>query len=418
MAEDRPLLADGDEEEDSEHRELILNLQQQPTVDHNDGGFSQVELEDWVSDGKSQQLLVTAHEIQQLEQQARAGGGQPRQLPVTADTPQAATASAAEKDIAKLRWTEGNKAPEKMRRGAAVVHGDTAYFNSSGSHKIYSYQIVSGEEQWSRLPDSPYKFFSLAVVDGHVTSVGGAKSGLFSDTSVNTLLSLTGEGERNRQWSEVFPAMPTARAFSAAVTTDDILVVAGGGDSNWKLNTVEVMNVNTKQWTTANPLPQRLTSLSGTVCGDQLYLGGFFYDFKVGIAEFCAARSVLTCPISSLVAPPSLNPTENQSPILPAADQRQESSWRVLPNLPVSCSTLTSLGGHVLAVGGEVEGTYSADVHRYDSRTDKWNVMSRMKNERSLCLAAVLPGERLVVVGGLNFSWLRGITRLDSVEIS
>ena len=413
MAEDRPLLADCDEEEG---RELILNLQQQPTVDHNDGGFSQVELEDWVSDDKSQ-LLVTAHESQQLEQQERTIGGQPQQLPVTADTPQAATASAVEKDITNLTWREGKKAPGKMRRGAAVVYGDRAYFNSSGSHKIYSYQIVSGEEQWSRLPDSPYKFFSLAVVDGLLTSVGGAKSGLFSDKTVNTLLSLTG-GERNRQWSEVFPAMPTARAFSAAVTTDEVLVVAGGGDSDRKLDTVEVMNVNTKQWTTANPLPQRLTSLSGTVCGDQLYLGGFFYDFKVGIAEFCAARSVLTCALSSLVALPSLNPTENQSPVLPAADQRQESSWRVLPNLPVSCSTLTSLGGHMLAVGGEVEGTYSADVYGYDSRADKWNVVSRMKSERSLCLAAVLPGERLMVVGGLNFSWVRGITRIDSVEIS
>ena len=125
------------------------------------------------------QQTISAHErkIQQLEQQEGATGGQPRQLPVTADTPQVATASAAQKDIAKLKWREGKKAPEKMTRGAAVAHGNTAYFNPDDSHKVYSYQIMSGAEQWSSLPDNPYETFSLAVIDSLLTSVGGHKLG-------------------------------------------------------------------------------------------------------------------------------------------------------------------------------------------------------------------------------------------------
>ena len=40
------------------------------------------------------------------------------------------------------------------------------------------------------------------------------------------------------------------------------------------VDSVEVMNTNTTQWTSVCPLPQRCLSLSATICGDKLYLGG------------------------------------------------------------------------------------------------------------------------------------------------
>ena len=85
--------------------------------------------------------------------------------------------------------------------------------------------------------------------------------------------SLTGEGER-KKWSEIFPPMPTPGQTATCVTTEPALVVAGGLADGGRLDTVEVMNIDTKQWTTVSPLPQELTSLSATVCGDTLYLAG------------------------------------------------------------------------------------------------------------------------------------------------
>ena len=64
-----------------------------------------------------------------------------------------------------------------------VVHENTAYFRSWGSHKVYSYQIIGEEEQWSQLPDNDNWNCGLAVIDGLVTSVGGYKNGY-----TNTLL--------------------------------------------------------------------------------------------------------------------------------------------------------------------------------------------------------------------------------------
>ena len=62
-----------------------------------------------------------------------------------------------------------------------------------------------------------------AVINGFLTSVGGRTD--FDYT--NTLLSLTGEGER-KQWSEIFPPMPTPRSHVACVSTERTLIVAGG----------------------------------------------------------------------------------------------------------------------------------------------------------------------------------------------
>ena len=75
--------------------------------------------------------------------------------------------------------------------------------------------------------------------------------------------------------------------------------------------------------------------------------------------------------------------------------------WRYAQDLPVTESTLITLGGHLLAIGGEDDsGKETADVHCYDTHMDSWQVVSKMKNKRRLCLAAVLPEDSLLVVGG------------------
>ena len=329
-------------------------------------------------------------EIQLLKRQDIASSIQPQQLPVTAEKTQTATAvSVAQKDISKMTWREGKKAPERMSRGAAVVDGNTAYFRPYGSSRVYSYQNILGNEQWSSLPDNPNEAFSLAVIDGLLTSVGGYDS-QYEDT--NTLLSLRGEGER-KQWSKVFPPMPTPRSLTVCITTEKALVVAGGyaGDN---LATVEVMDINTKQWTTVCPLPQKLSSSSGIVCGDSLYLAG-------GIARGSGSKSVFTCSLPDLWQPETLGSRIRRT-------LTRSNVWKEISSLPVTCSNLASFGGHLLAIGGKDDsGNPTTDVYRYDSHTDSWHVISQMKNKRWQCLAVTLPEDRIIVVGGGT----------DSVEI-
>ena len=344
---------------------------------------SAVELSERLSELKqssqyteSQSQSHSSSDIHQLQQQRKSQQleQQPQQQTVTG--PQ----TTAKKDITKMTWKEEKRAPEGMHMfgGLAVVHGNTAYFKPAGSCKVYSYQIIGEEEQWSQLPDNDNSNCGLAVIDGLVTSVGCR-----NNDYTNTLLSFTGEGER-KMWSEIFPPMPTPRQSAACITTEQALVVAGGRADTYKyLDTVEVMNINTKEWTTVYPLPQCLAELTGTVCGNTFYVEG-----RVGRYD----NEFFACSIHDLISTNKFGSRKrrNLSESLDVWTRKQG----------VRSSTFVSFSGDLLAIGGKDHFNTTSEVCRYDSDTDSWNVVSHMKNRRSQCLAATLPGDRIVVVGG------------------
>ena len=335
------------------------------------------------------QQTISAHE-RKIQQQDTASRHQLQQQPVT--TPHT---TVAEKDISKMTWREGKNAIKEMYRGAVVVQGNTAYFRPADSNKVYSYCNSLGQEQWFQLPDNPNESFGLAVIDGLLTSVGG-----FRNSYTNTLLSLTGEGER-KQWSEIFPRMSTRRQSAACVTTEQALVVAGGRAGS-DLATVEVMNINTKQWITVSPLPQKQSLLSSIVCGDKLYLAGGWRDFTPLKSVFASSLPDLLTSSNSL-----------GSRIRRTFSQRQN-VWKEISSLPVVTSTLASFNGDLLAIGGSDDSwNPTSDVYRYDSHTDSWKIVSQMKIKRFHCLAVTLPEDHLIVVGGQT----QGVEKTDSVEI-
>ena len=340
------------------------------------------------------QRTISEHEIntQQLEQGDTASRDTPpQQEPV--ETRQI-TVAAAQKDISNMRWREGNNAPERMRRGAAIVYGNTAYFRPGGSREFYSYQNILGKEQWSQLPDNPNEYFGLAVIDGILTSVGGSGP-------TNTLLSLTGEGER-KQWSQIFPPMPTPRSNAACVTTEQALVVAGGYGAGGHLDRVEVMNTDTKVWTKVASLPEKCSSLTATVFGDRLYLAG----------GYPRSKSVFTCSLPHLLPPDTLGSRLRRQTHSP-----RQNVWKNACSLPVTASTLVSFGGHLLAVGGS-DDKPTSNVYRYYSHADSWTVASQMKKKRYYCLTAALGEDGLVVVGGWSPKLLRSeIQQTNSVEL-
>ena len=350
---------------------------------------------------KGRRVLTEAkrREIQQLQHTVEDKERELQQMKLL--PPQAATASAAEKDISKLRLEEGKKAPEEMCRGAAVVDGNTVYINSAFSNKVYSCQISLEDQQWSTLPDSHYYYFSLIVIDSFLTSIGG-RSSLHGGPRTNTLLSLTGEG-RERQWSKVFPPMPTARNTIASVTTEQALVVAGGQDGSKCLDTVEVMNIPNKQWSTAKHMPHPFRTTSATICGDQLYVGGGYVEGDK------PSQSVLTSSLPDLLRPQSLGAKLHTLFLA-----KKPGVWRHIKERPVTRSTLTTLGGHLVAIGGiDDSNNPTADVCRYDPQTDSWHVITKMKTKRYRPLVAVLPEDRLIIVGG----WDTSLRSMDSVEI-
>ena len=215
-----------------------------------------------------------------------------------------------------------------MFRGAAVSHGKMAYFNSWGSTSVYSYD--SQGQLWQRLPDCHSKYSALVMAANKLTTVGGRQDG----GPTNSLASLTGEG-KDSKWVELFPRMPTARYYPAAVCRGRNVIAAGGYGGGRTLSTVEILDTDLRQWSSAASLPHPMSSASITVCGDLLYLLG-------GYDQNDRTLSVLTSSITDLLH--QQQETANQPAV-----------WRRAADAPYYLSTAVSVGGQLLAIGGEDE---------------------------------------------------------------
>jgi hypothetical protein len=272
-----------------------------------------------------------------------------------------------------LTWRQGQPAPETMTSywGAAVVHGNTAYF--SRGHMVYLFTVRGNK--WTKLPECMYKYFVLAVVNDTLTTVGGEDC---QGKVTNTLLGLS-----ESSWEEVLPPMPTERMHPAAAATPTHLVVAGGQQTWDSLATVEVLNTETLQWFTASSLPETATYPKMTLCGAH---GCVYVANEDG--------SIFSCSVEDLKfkADPSQNETRRDS---------DNSMWTKLASIPVENSSLATLKGHVLAIGGsDSDGFSTRAIHLLDVATNSWSVVGEMPTPRLWALTVVLPHNDLVVVGG------------------
>ena len=262
----------------------------------------------------------------------------------------------------QLRWREGKRAPRGMIRWIdAVVDGNTVYATHGGTTKIYSYDSTS--DSWSQLPDCVHSNGSLAIINGWLTSIGG-NSEPGSD-ALNELFSLwhTWEGSDSR-WTKKFPPMPTKRRRSIAQCIGTTLIVAGGeGEMYDVVSTVEVMDTETHQWSTAADLPELTYLGSAAVCGDQLYV-------LTGLNHLGATtKSVYACSVSALLQScvPIASSAEAAASFKTGTSLEDEDVgvWRQVADLPVTHSTCESFHGSTAGDwwGDGLRGTLHSCLH-------------------------------------------------------
>ena len=254
----------------------------------------------------------------------------------------------------KLTWREGEKAPCKMSISyRAAVDDSTLYVRVT--RRMFSYTISTA--RWSQLLNSPVEFFPSVVVKNLLTLIGG---NLHCNTLTNQLYSLTGESN-DRRWTEEFPPMPTKRQGTTALCTGTALVVAGGRDRNMStLRTVEVLNTETLQWSTAADLPQPLVFAPAMVCCDHIHI----------LDEF----TMYTCSKSIFPSIPE------QKSVLTRLWNRRVEVWKKIAAPPVTETTCVSIHGQLLAVGGknsDMEPTTA--IHLYNRTANSWEVVSHMR---------------------------------------
>ena len=328
---------------------------------------------------KENMLQDQKRQIQELQQQLKQKGQGQEEVE--------SGSAAARGSRIELRWRDGGRAPDEMLGQLVAVDGSVAYFLTKLviNHRVFAYNSLN--DKWSELPRCPNHDISLAVVNSLLTAIGGVTP---NGELTNSLLSLT-----DMKWTEQFPPMPTKRQWTAAVYSGKSLVVAGGSRQGNKsdLSTVEVMDTHTLQWSIASSLPHPVYEASAALCGDQVYIvGGFYRD-----DEF--SKSVFTCSLAALLQ--SCQPQSLIAKLWNWSLARGPTVWHKLADAPVTKSTCASLHGQLLAVGGcDSNDKETTAIHMYNTTTSSWEVISHMTTPRSECLVAVLPQDKLVVVGG------------------
>ena len=278
----------------------------------------------------------------------------------------------------KLTWRFGGKTSLPVCRGATVVNEGLAYFMNAGG-EVCSYNSMT--QEWNEVAKCPYMDSCLAVVKGLLVAIGGCKTIQEYDTYSSKLLSLP-------SYNPAFLDMPTRRRSATCVTTDNILVVAGGRIGPLRsdcIDVVEVMKVidhRTQVWSTVASLPHCYARASVAINGDQFYMLG-------GTDGKGWTKLVLTCSLAQL-----LQSSFSSSP---------SSVWQSIAETPAYNSTCATINGHLFAIGGcNANCVPSADIHRYNPRGNSWDYICNIPTRKYLACVAILSTGEVMVVGGKN----------------
>ena len=278
----------------------------------------------------------------------------------------------------KLQFQTRRRAPVGMVRGGAVVHHNIVYCISHTVHTVYAYQ--PDEDKWQEHSHCPHRGSGLAIIKDILTVIGGLEEE--EGRKTNKLLSW-----RDGRWEEVFPPMNTARWDHAVLSEDDYVIAVGGEDDE---TSVELFTVSTNTWSTVTSLPQPLTAITATLSCNILYaMDDDGRTFSISLSHWTKNTSR---------EPPRPHPT-----------------WQPLPHdAPFRGSTLTTVCGEVMTVGGWRGDTATGDV--YQLRQREWVRIGCMHTARYWPIVAVprVRGHSMLVVGGQSPS----LSLLTAVELA
>ena len=266
-----------------------------------------------------------------------------------------------------------------------VGDGDT---DSDDEHQVFQYDPA--RDEWTILPPCPAYYFGLGQLSGELLTVGGL---VLREGITKKVYHYKPESQR---WVEFLQPMLTARALLTVISAQSALIACGGvtditSDGKYvPCSTVEVFTTETSQWYTTDPLPVPCYCMSSATINNTGYLlGGATADNNL-------TSMVLHAPVASLIHRATSHPQQSASAAQPDSTS---SAWKTLRDTPLKVSAAASLGGMLLAVGGNK--TLTA-VHVYSPATSTWIRVESgdLPESRYFCTAVELSANRLLVVGG------------------
>ena len=293
------------------------------------------------------------------------------------------------KDLSTIWSLKSTCSPQPVSRRADAVYANGYVYMLYGPEREVVYKFHHVLQSWSELEQAVMSCSNLAVVGPDITAIGGKRE----QKASNKLFCLL-----DSQWKEVGPSMPTSRYDVIVASADSHLIVAGGMDKNREiLTTVEVLDLDKREWYTVSSLPEPVASFSGCVSSGKVWVLGY-------------NNKIFSCWLKTLI----YSAKKTWFGIQPSSASHDV--W-VYDTIPVYATTLVSVNDNLYAVGGKRSDTRKPTnaVYQYGSWDGRWYIVSYMNRFRSDCLAVGISHKRqIVVVGGVSESGCA----MDSVEIA
>ena len=243
----------------------------------------------------------------------------------------------------------------------ATIIGNTLYVSGGfcpyvKSSLLVAYDINTGT--WSTLPPSPVCYSESAVINGQLTLIGGGDAS--TDKTTNEVWSWH---EDEKEWRKTIPPMPTERFLPGVVQSGNVVAVVGGLTSDIKtvLDTVDILNTATLQWTTSHSLklPISMWDMKTATCDGHVYIacGADHPD--------CPIKRVFKFPLSVLDQAVAEQQVQDNPP---------QCQWTEVEETPFYLSGLLPTSHHPLVVGG-FDSSYNSSsiISVFDSSVNKWS---------------------------------------------
>ena len=267
-------------------------------------------------------------------------------------------------------------------QGTLYVGGGRA--DGDNDYIVMTYNISTSK--WATLPPYSTRWFAMTIIDTHLVLVGGMRD-IGNNSKVLGVWS-----EDSKKWTHPYPDMTTPRNSCSAFTYKSWLVMAGGwgtGGSGY-LSSVEVMNTDNKQWYAGPPTPIAWSQMKTAIVDDTCYFMGGWIE---GTGRTNKVYSVsLPALVSQLNSDCSAKDTQ---------------TWKEIPLSPVYHAAPLSIGGSLLAVGGEDKDRKAVSaLHLYQPDAGQWVKIADMPTSRYNCTSIMITDKELFVAGGYHYNRL------------
>ena len=280
----------------------------------------------------------------------------------------------------QLDWRRGPDMPFSMNDYIQSVEVEgTVYVGGGVADKDEDRYIVMAYNmqscKWRTLPPYSAVWFAMTTINNTLILVGGHHN----DTKVNQLGVWKTD---SNQWTRPFPPMPTPRSSPSVTSYKHWLVVAGGKRKEDSLSTVELLDIDNKQWSTAPSTPISWYKMKSTIIGDTWYLMGGRQDDITNITD------VYSVSLEALVS----HSASDSSKI-----------WNKISPLNYICSSPLSFGGSLLVLGGWgiKKKCVVSTIQHYVPDINTWVPAGELPHPLETCTCIMTAG-RLHVFGGYS----------------